>query len=877
MKRKNWIWFVVAFAVLAAFAAGVAMLRSARKHIAPTYHAPPPMEIEAPPQEAPPKVTTEPEVEVSVPGVLDPGLLRERCQAVLGPENRNAYPVEEAEIVEGGVGTRFARVLKQAPALIAGEPRFYSFGEDAVYQLSDADAPAMLLCGDSVEDTLTSAAETYGEASVPGFVVACGDSCLRLEGDVLRTADARQATLWAEEPDTGFWYTYAGGRKRYLNSDGLGDSGRTRWALEGGVLRGRDADGEYELCYDGGWTLSAAGAFCLADGSGRLLNMDASGVLPDTSRGTRWSFDRDDNGPGGYYRTYLDGRRYTLCIRDGQLALGDDPYADYWVYSGGALSQVVDGVTWCIRCRDGAWRAEPVTAWRISDGEHYLGADAGGVVNETSAERAALWRIEDTGDGVVICTGEDTSRYLGFEENHLLLQTGRRTLWQRGEDSLRAGGSLLGFRGEWSLGAAGELRFERVSLPVPALREVQAGKAAAVELRPAGELQVMERGETSERPVSMGSCIPLCCGEGLAAGADNPGYLCPGETPMRLTPMEGAAFSAGLAEGQMQALTRSAPDGALHPARADEGEFGKNCRRFLEHIPDEGLWGLRLSGEPRMDDLAVLPLARFGGRSQRDCELVRSAIDLRLADRGTLSLFFAGAGGEFRLYSVERDPETGRISDLRRISRIFRGQDRYVYDYAEGGLPVREDAVLLFDTAWLTGDAGEDAVCYYEIPLNAGEFALGGTPEAVLLYLSVSEDALAETPAAETAPVWERLSDRALLTFLADGANSPALSALLRAGDAASLVDRVQQIADGAGRERAAALVELLQAAPRTQDWRALPDAAFVQWLCDPANSVEAQARIEEDRGALEARIDALVSHGDYFRAFDRLKELTRQ
>ena len=31
------------------------------------------------------------------------------------------------------------------------------------------------------------------------------------------------------------------------------------------------------------------------------------------------------------------------------------------------------------------------------------------------------------------------------------------------------------------------------------------------------------------------------------------------------------------------------------------------------------------------------------------------------------------------------------------------------------------------------------------------------------------------------------------------------------------------------------------------------------------------------DRSALEARIDALVSHGDYFRAFDRLKELTRQ
>ena len=87
----------------------------------------------------------------------------------------------------------------------------------------------------------------------------------------------------------------------------------------------------------------------------------------------------------------------------------------------------------------------------------------------------------------------------------------------------------------------------------------------------------------------------------------------------------------------------------------------------------------------------------------------------------------------------------------------------------------------------------------------------------------------------------------------------------------------MQQIADGAWRERAAALVELLQAVPQVQDWHALPDAAFVQWLCDPANGVQVQARIEEDRSALEARIASLVSHGDYFRALDRLNELTRR
>ena len=121
--------------------------------------------------------------------------------------------------------------------------------------------------------------------------------------------------------------------------------------------------------------------------------------------------------------------------------------------------------------------------------------------------------------------------------------------------------------------------------------------------------------------------------------------------------------------------------------------------------------------------------------------------------------------------------------------------------------------------------------------------------------------------------VWDVLSDRSLLTFLRDGANAAALGALLRA-DAAPLIDRVGSIADDTLREQAAELLEALSDAPDAPDWSALPDAAFVRWLCEPDNARQIQTQLEEDRDMLDARIASLVSHADYFLARSRLNAL---
>ena len=867
MKNKNWIWFVFTLLAVAAAGACVMILRHSLGHSASVMNAPAPLESETAAQTAPAAET--PAVKASVPGTLAVNALRERCRTVLRLTAQNgtsAYPVEEALLTDGqGRSVRFARTWRQA-----GEGDSYYTCDGAYYLLSEA----LELRGDGASDTLLRVKETYTESSVPAFVISSGGTFLRVaDGDFLASGEA-EATRWAEETETGFWYTVSGGRKRYLNAGGLDDQGRTRWSLTEGVLRGDDPDGSFELCFDGGWTLRAAGCFYLADAEGRCLNMDETGVLPDTGPKTLWSFDRDPYGLGGYFHTYLNGRRYALCLNDGVLALSTDPYAEYWLYQGGTAYINRDGQFYCLNCRGGVWRAEPMTGWRISSAGYYLSAGDGDVTAQFVAGDATVWRIEEAGGGVVICTAEGDPNYLSYEENRLLLSTRLRTVWQQSGNALRTEGGGLCFRDGWRLGEADLLRLEQVTLPMPVLTEQDAGRAPTAAVLNVEAMQSVERGETSEVPSGEVCCVPLCCDENLAASTDNPGYLCPGQTPMRFESLKSETFSTVLEEGQMQAMTRTAPDGAARPARSDEGEFSHHCRQFLEQVSESGVWGLRLSEEPRAEDTAVLPLARFGGQSLRDCALIRNSIDLRLTAPGTLSLFASGSEGLFALYSVERDAASGGITALRRINRIFLGEDSYIYDYAEGGLPIREDAELAFDTAWLGGESKND-LYYYEIPLNEGEYALGTTGgDVVLLYLAVSEQALRDAPAAD-AEDWNSLTDRSLLSFLGDGANAEALGALLRAGRADALVARVGRIAEGAQRERAVQLLDTLSAAPETPDWRTLSDAAFLQWLCDPAGAAQVRAALEEDKSAVTARAESLLSHEDYYLARERLNDLT--
>lgn len=149
---------------------------------------------------------------------------------------------------------------------------------------------------------------------------------------------------------------------------------------------------------------------------------------------------------------------------------------------------------------------------------------------------------------------------------------------------------------------------------------------------------------------------------------------------------------------------------------------------------------------------------RIGTSTYETYELPEACIDFRLSGGGFCS-FFASTHGVstnrfFKLYEIVRGTDNAIIS-RKEISKIYgRGSDgkyRYAYTGEEDPFSGEEP---LFDTAILTRADQSTAlggtqanpskppkIYYFEIPLNAGEYALGAVANgAALMYLDIGVD-----------------------------------------------------------------------------------------------------------------------------------------
>lgn len=149
---------------------------------------------------------------------------------------------------------------------------------------------------------------------------------------------------------------------------------------------------------------------------------------------------------------------------------------------------------------------------------------------------------------------------------------------------------------------------------------------------------------------------------------------------------------------------------------------------------------------------------RIGTSTYETYELPEACIDFRLSGGGFCS-FFASTHSTstyrfFKLYEIVRGADNA-ITSRKEISKIYgRGSDgkyRYAYTGEEDPFSGEEP---LFDTAILTRAnqsselGGRQAsstippkIYYFEIPLNAGEYALGAVANgAALMYLDIGVD-----------------------------------------------------------------------------------------------------------------------------------------
>lgn len=165
------------------------------------------------------------------------------------------------------------------------------------------------------------------------------------------------------------------------------------------------------------------------------------------------------------------------------------------------------------------------------------------------------------------------------------------------------------------------------------------------------------------------------------------------------------------------------------------------------------IYGLHfMNADIDKNDCAVVPQAMINGEAISDLEVPRNSIDFFVKRRGFITVFagtyFTGNNAFFSLHEIVRD--SGRdITEIKEISKIYRavvGRD-FIYEYADGTFSSNAArASLAFDMEWMTNPSAfvDNAVYYFEIPVNGGEYALGsvtGKQGAYLFYLDIAANA----------------------------------------------------------------------------------------------------------------------------------------
>lgn len=191
--------------------------------------------------------------------------------------------------------------------------------------------------------------------------------------------------------------------------------------------------------------------------------------------------------------------------------------------------------------------------------------------------------------------------------------------------------------------------------------------------------------------------------------------------------------------------------------------------------------------------LITVPYASINGKEYSQYELPEDAIDFQLRDKGYINFFagtyYDGNDSFFSLHRIFRN-NGNSIDDIKEISKIYHytadmtaGKHyAYVYQYTDGTFsspywfrtidgkstkckigtrtPMTENELSAtttsapagytsyFDTAWIKkqqkSSLTNNAVYYFEVPVNEGEYALGsvdGGTGAYLMYLDIGANA----------------------------------------------------------------------------------------------------------------------------------------
>ncbi len=188
----------------------------------------------------------------------------------------------------------------------------------------------------------------------------------------------------------------------------------------------------------------------------------------------------------------------------------------------------------------------------------------------------------------------------------------------------------------------------------------------------------------------------------------------------------------------------------------------KSARAQLETILSSSSYvhGIHFMGEaPVYNKTVSVPNAIINSVTKTNYPVLLSAVDFNVKEAGYITLFAGAyypatqttiADSFFDLYVVNRGANDA-ISSIQKVYKIYKNNTTGAYTYTSSANQTVSGATLMFDMSYLTSQPPKNNVAYYfEIPVDAGEFAIGAvsgkTAGAYLMYLDLGTNGVEEEP-----------------------------------------------------------------------------------------------------------------------------------
>lgn len=530
-------------------------------------------------------------------------------------------------------------------------------------------------------------------------------------------------------------------------------------------------------------------AFYIKSGNNYLnINNDLNDVT-NTGTNTKWVLD------GGRIRTTgYDGNIYYLNNIGSLLTIGTVGTTS-WTKTADAIYCSSGYIQY-----DYGWRlnvAGTRTGYTIASGNNYLHVTStttygtGASVSEFNYQGHTLWTFSNTGNnpsGYISTTINGTTYYLNATRSRsigsytytlsLSSSTSGITSWTNNNSKLTGNNVGLQYNNGWqgnSTGNATTLTITQRTVTVtisPLSFENTTSKVVT---------------RTSKTKPAEFSYIPLGALQSSPFTVENgnTGYIIAGshetdsdrKSDIRISQYTKSNISSALTStnnsGQINnANVKTVKNGTIQNINVNEYKRYSDAVKQLNQALSgtTNVYGLHfMNAEISIDNLITAPTVLIEGKPYYNYEMPEDCIDFIVHQNGYITFFagtyFSGNNTFFSLHVIERDSNK-KITAIKEIKKIFgtaAESDDYIYQYADNSFSDGQSHTvsnnsfikdgktysMKFDTTWITEPGTSNAlgstnVFYFEIPVNAGEYALGsveGRIGAYLMYLDIAANA----------------------------------------------------------------------------------------------------------------------------------------